>query len=65
MRLQHLPGKVRIKREGFLKARWEPDLVARFAKAAEAQGQTSAEALRMLALGFIRSRIEHPELAGK
>jgi len=50
-------GKVRAKRDGFLKARWEPELVDRFAKAAEAQGQTSSEVLRTLAFGFIRRRI--------
>jgi len=58
---RHASSKVRVKRDGFLKARWEPELVDRFAKAAEAQGQTSSEVLRTLAFGFIRRRIDRPE----
>lgn len=66
MNHQHPPSsKARAKRDGFLKARWEPELVDRFAKAAEAQGQTSSEVLRTLAFGFIRRRIDRAECSAR
>lgn len=44
-----------VRRDATLRARWDRSLVERFARVAQAQGQTSAEVLRALALAYIAS----------
>jgi len=56
MTVTYLPNKRRTplpRREAVLRARWDRALVDRFTRAAQSQGQTSAEVLRALALGYI------------
>lgn len=55
MNVTHLPPSrfPNRRRDAVLRARWDRLLVERFTRAAQAQGQTSAEALRALALSFI------------
>jgi hypothetical protein len=46
-------------RDAWLRARWTPDLVRRFEKAAEAEGRKAPEVLRELAAGFLRTEGQH------
>lgn len=49
-----------VRRDAILRARWDRALVERFTRVARAQGQTSAEVLRALALSYIASA-ERPD----
>lgn len=46
----HLPA---VRRDAILRARWDRALVERFTRVARAQGQSPAEVLRALALGYL------------
>ena len=46
--------KKRHARDGWLRARWSPDLVKEFSRRAAGEGRKAPEVLRELAAGFLR-----------
>lgn len=47
-------GKRRGARDGWLRARWSPELVEEFSRRAAGEGRKAPEVLRELAAGFLR-----------